>query len=132
MQITAITVWQRDLPLAEPYWLSGGRLRFDRLDATFVRIDTDTGLSGWGEGTPWGETYLPAHGPGIRAGIQTMAPALLGLDPRNLNHVDRAMDLALPGRLQACRWLRYWAGPIPPRCRSHPRSLPESPRKCWP
>ena len=68
MKITGITVWQHDLPLAAPYWLSGGRLRFDRLDATFVRIDTDVGISGWGEGTPWGETYLPAHGPGIRAG----------------------------------------------------------------
>ena len=101
MKITGITVWQHDLPLAAPYWLSGGRLRFDRLDATFVRIDTDVGISGWGEGTPWGETYLPAHGPGIRAGIQTMAAALLGQDPRNLNHIDRAMDLALPGHLYA-------------------------------
>ena len=101
MKITRITVWQKDLPLAEPYWLSGGRLRFDKLDATFVRIDTDEGLSGWGEGTPWGETYLPAHGPGIRAGIQTLTPALIGQDPRKLNHIDRAMDLALPGHLYA-------------------------------
>ena len=101
MKITKIAVWQRDLPLAEPYWLSGGRLRFDKLDATFVRVDTDEGVSGWGEGTPWGETYLPAHGPGIRAGIQTMAAALIGQDPRNLGHIDRAMDLALPGHLYA-------------------------------
>lgn len=101
MKITAITVWQKDLPLAEPYWLSGGRLRFDKLDATFVRVDTNTGISGWGEGTPWGETYLPAHGPGIRAGIETMATALLGQDPRNLNHIDRTLDLALPGHLYA-------------------------------
>ncbi|MEM9140697.1 MAG: mandelate racemase, partial [Pseudomonadota bacterium] len=101
MKITAITVWQRDLPLAEPYYLSGGRLRFDTLDATFVRIDTYQGITGWAEGTPWGETYLPAHGPGIRAGIQTLAPALLGLDPRAMNHVDRALDLALPGHLYA-------------------------------
>ncbi|MEM7317454.1 MAG: enolase C-terminal domain-like protein [Pseudomonadota bacterium] len=99
MIITGITVWQRDLPLAEPYWLSGGRLRFDSLDATFVRIETDAGLTGWGEGTPWGETYLPAHGPGIRAGIQTLAPALLGQNPRHINHIERAMDLALPGHL---------------------------------
>ncbi|MFK7945655.1 MAG: mandelate racemase/muconate lactonizing enzyme family protein [Paracoccaceae bacterium] len=99
MKITSITVWQRDLPLSEPYWLSGGRLRFDKLDATFVRLETDAGISGWGEGTPWGETYLPAHGPGIRAGVETLAPMLLGMDPRNLNHVDRALDLALPGHL---------------------------------
>ena len=101
MKITTITVWQHDLPLAEPYYLSGGRLRFDTLDATFVRIETDAGITGWGEGTPWGETYLPAHGPGIRAGIQTIAKTLIGMDPRNLNHIDRAMDLALPGHLYA-------------------------------
>jgi len=97
MKITRLTVWQINLPLNEPYWLSGGRLRFDGLDSTFLRIDTDAGLSGWGEGCPWGHTYLPAHGPGLRAGIETLAPALLGLDPRSLDHIDRVMDTRLPG-----------------------------------
>ena len=101
MKITRLSVWALDLPLTKPYWLSGGRLRFDMLDATIVRIDTDAGLSGWGEGTPWGHTYVPAHGPGIRAGLETMAPALLGLDPRQVETVERAMDLTLPGHLYA-------------------------------
>ena len=101
MKIVEITVFQADLPLEHPYWLSGGRLRFDVLDATFVRIRTDEGLTGWGEGTPWGHTYVPAHGPGIRAGIETMAPFVLGLDPRRVLDVERAMDLALPGHLYA-------------------------------
>ena len=82
MNIKKISVYHKDLPLAEPYWLSGGRLKFEVLDATFVRIDTDDGMSGWGEGTPWGHTYVPAHGPGIRAGIETLAQALIGVDPR--------------------------------------------------
>jgi len=76
-------------------------LRFDVLDATFVKIETDAGLIGWGEGTPWGHTYVPAHGPGIRAGIETMAPSFMGLDPRKLELVERAMDLSLPGHLYA-------------------------------
>ena len=101
MKITRITVWQKDLPLTKPYWLSGGRLKFEGVDATFVRLDTDVGLSGWGEGTPWGHTYLPAHGPGIRAGIETMAHVLLGQDPRKVEHVERAMDICLPGHLYA-------------------------------
>ncbi len=101
MKITAITVFQRDLPLEHPYWLSGGRLKFETLDATFVKIDTDQGLTGWGEGTPWGHTYVPAHGPGIRAGLETMARFVLGLDPRRVLDVERAMDLALPGHLYA-------------------------------
>jgi L-alanine-DL-glutamate epimerase-like enolase superfamily enzyme len=101
MKITRITVYKTDLPLEHPYWLAGGRLKFENLDATLVRIDTDEGLTGWGEGTPWGHTYVPAHGPGIRAGIETMAPFILGLDPRRVLEIERAMDLALPGHLYA-------------------------------
>jgi L-alanine-DL-glutamate epimerase-like enolase superfamily enzyme len=101
MKITRLTVYQVDLPLEHPYWLSGGRLKFERLDATLLRVDTDAGITGWGEGTPWGHTYVPAHGPGIRAGIETMAPFVLGLDPRRVLDVERAMDLALPGHLYA-------------------------------
>ncbi|MEM6422888.1 MAG: enolase C-terminal domain-like protein, partial [Pseudomonadota bacterium] len=77
------------------------RLRLDGLDATFLRLETDAGLVGWGEGTPWGHTYVAAHGPGIRAGIETMAPAILGFDPRQVGIVERAMDVALPGHLYA-------------------------------
>lgn len=105
MNITRISVFQKTLALAKPYYLSGGRLRFDALDSTFVKIDCDDrtaeGVVGWGEGCPWGHTYLPAHGPGIRAAIETMAPAILGLDPRRTAIVNRAMDLALPGHLYA-------------------------------
>lgn len=101
MKITRISVYQQDLPLEHPYWLSGGRLKFECLDASFVKIETDAGFTGWGEGTPWGHTYVPAHGPGIRAGIETMAPFILGLDPRLVLEVERAMDLALPGHLYA-------------------------------
>ena len=97
MRISGITVWQVDLPLSRPYRLSGGRLLFERLVSTFVRIDTDDGLSGWGEGCPWGHTYLPAHGAGLRAGAELLAPALLGRDPRALDAVNRVMDETLPG-----------------------------------
>ena len=101
MKITSITVYQASLPLEYPYWLSGGRLKFEVLDATLVKLETDEGLIGWGEGTPWGHTYVPAHGPGIRAGIETMAPFLLGLNPQKVLEVERAMDLSLPGHLYA-------------------------------
>ena len=97
MKITRISVYQVDLPLEHPYWLSGGRLKFEVLDATLVKVETDAGLVGWGEGTPWGHTYVPAHGPGI----ETMAPFLMGLDPRQVLQVERAMDTALPGHLYA-------------------------------
>jgi L-alanine-DL-glutamate epimerase-like enolase superfamily enzyme len=100
MRITRITVHQVTLPIeGGGYWLSGGRLFFDKIDSTIVAIDTDEGVRGWGEGCPWGSTYLPAFGKGVRAGIDEIAPHLLGLDPRRLDVIDRAMDLALPGHL---------------------------------
>lgn len=97
MKISAITVWALDLPLVRPYSLSGGRLKVERLDSTIVRLDTEEGFAGWGEGCPWGSTYLPAFARGIRAGVEELAPAVLGLDPRRTDVVYRAMNLALPG-----------------------------------
>ena len=101
MNIGRISLHALGMPLHHPYRLSGGRLLFTELDSTFVRIETDDGLVGWGEGCPWGHTYLPAHGAGIRAAAEVLAPALLGMDPRRLEHVNRAMDLVLPGHLYA-------------------------------
>ena len=97
MKIKKISVYQKDLPLSEPYWLSGGRLKFEVLDATFVKIETDSGHIGWGEGTPWGHTYVPAHGPGIRAGIETIASVLIGMDSRQNERIEYVMDKELPG-----------------------------------
>lgn len=97
MKITDIHVWQLELPLSKPYYLSGGRLKFECLDSTLVRLDTDQGVSGWGESCPWGNTYLPAHGAGARAAISTLAPAVLGRDPRALEDINRAMQCQLPG-----------------------------------
>lgn len=97
MRITKITVWQKEMPLAQPYRLSGGRLAFEKLDGVFVRIETGGGLCGWGEGCPWGHTYLPAHGAGITAAMKILAPALIGKDPRALDSINRTMDAALPG-----------------------------------
>lgn len=97
MKISRISVYQITLPLEHPYRLSGGRLYFDKLDSTIVAIDTDEEIRGWGEGCPWGSTYLPAFARGIRAGIEELAPQLLGLDPRRTDFIYRTMDIALPG-----------------------------------
>ncbi len=102
MRIVRITVYQATLPIeGGGYRLSGGRLFFDKLDSTVVSIEADDGTLGWGEGCPWGATYLPAHGKGLRAGIDEIAPQLLGQDPRRLDVIDRLMDRALPGHLYA-------------------------------
>ena len=57
VRITEIAVYQYTLPLSHPYSLSGCRLHFKELDSTFIRLTTDIGMEGWGEGCPWGSTY---------------------------------------------------------------------------
>ena len=101
MKIVRITVWHKTLSLTHPYSYSGGRLRLDALDSTLVRIDTDEGLAGWGEGCPWGHSYLPAFGGGIRAALELLAPVLIGRDPRDIDVLNRVLDLVLPGHLHA-------------------------------
>lgn len=97
MIITGISVWQKNLPLREPYWLSGGRLKFEALDSTIVRIECSDGTTGWGEGCPWGHTYLPAFGGGIRAALALLAPAVIGECPLDIDRLNRRMDTQLPG-----------------------------------
>ena len=97
MKITRIEVYASHLPYAGgTYRLSGGR-SYDGFDATFARVMTDTGLEGWGESTPFGATYIAAHAGGVRAGLEEVAPAVLGLDPRVPERVNDAMDAALVG-----------------------------------
>lgn len=97
MKVTGISVYRMILPLQHPYSLSGGRLHFDQLDTTLVCLQTDEGVVGWGEGCPWGSTYLPAFAAGLRAGIEELAPVVLGANPLRHDDVNRLMDMALPG-----------------------------------
>ena len=97
MKISRITVYQMDLPLKEgSYKWSGGK-SVDVFDSTVVCVETDAGLTGWGEVCPLGPAYLPAYADGARAGIQQLAPHLLGENPLELEKLNRRMDLALKG-----------------------------------
>lgn len=97
MKIRRISAYQADLPLVEgPYNWSGGNT-VTVFDSTIVRIDTDEGLSGYGEVCPLGPAYLPAYAAGARTGIAEIGPALLGLDPIALGPLNQTMDAALKG-----------------------------------
>jgi L-alanine-DL-glutamate epimerase-like enolase superfamily enzyme len=97
MKIKRISAYQVDLPLAEgPYNWSGGNT-VAVFDSTIVRVDTDGGVSGYGEVCPLGPAYLPAYAEGARTGISELGPALLGMDPTQLGVLNGAMDAALKG-----------------------------------
>jgi L-alanine-DL-glutamate epimerase-like enolase superfamily enzyme len=97
MRITRITAWQVDLPLHEgSYKWSGGK-SVTVFDSTVVAVETDAGITGYGEVCPLGPAYLPAYAAGVRAGLAELAPKLLGEDPTQLGRLNRTMDGALKG-----------------------------------
>jgi L-alanine-DL-glutamate epimerase-like enolase superfamily enzyme len=98
MKITAIRVYQVDLPLIEGrYTWAGGKHFVETFDSTIVEMMTDDGRSGYGENTPLGSAYLPAFALGSRAGIAELAPHLLGQDPTAVGRVNDLMDTLLNG-----------------------------------
>lgn len=96
MKITAVSAYAVDLPLKEGEY-SWGRQSFPSFDSTVTVIDTDEGLQGFGESCPLGPSYMPAFAEGGRAGMALIAPALIGLDPREIDVVSQQMDAALKG-----------------------------------
>src|SRR5687767_10000582 len=97
MQITCVFAHRVDLPLKEGrYSWSGGKF-VEVFDSTIVGIETDAGITGYGEVCPLGPFYLPAYGEGVRAGLRELGPHLIGADPRELGRVNATMDAALKG-----------------------------------
>ena len=97
MKITRIKAFQVDLPLKEGrYSWSNGNF-VEVFDSTVVEIATDEGLLGYAECCPLGSAYLPSFALGVRAGLQELAPHLIGQDPCNLGAINRTMDAALRG-----------------------------------
>jgi L-alanine-DL-glutamate epimerase-like enolase superfamily enzyme len=97
MRIKNISAYRIELPLREgSYKWSGGK-SITLFDSTVVRIDTDAGLTGWGEVCPLGPFYLPAYANGVRCGIEELGPHLLGENPLELGKLNHRMDAALKG-----------------------------------
>jgi len=97
MKITAIRAYQVDLPLKEGrYSWSNGNF-VELFDSTVVEVETDEGITGYGECCPLGSAYLPAYAAGVRSGLAEVAPKVIGMDPRALDVVNRHMDAVLRG-----------------------------------
>lgn len=96
MKITKISTYQVDLPMKEGAYSWGGQ-SFVSFDSTVVIVETDAGISGVGESCPLGPAYLPAFAQGVRAGVEALAPALIGADPRQIDAMYDLMDLHLRG-----------------------------------
>jgi L-alanine-DL-glutamate epimerase-like enolase superfamily enzyme len=95
MEITRISVHQVDVPI-KPATISHERV-VDNFDVTLVRIETDAGVEGWGDSVPWGSNFVAAFARGVRAGVDELAPQLIGRDPRMVGAINDFMDGAMTG-----------------------------------
>src|SRR5678815_3134826 len=86
MNITRILAYRVELPLHEgSYKWSGGK-SVSVFDSTVVAVETDVGITGYGEVCPLGPFYLPAYASGVRAGIIELGPHLIGEDPTPVSY----------------------------------------------
>jgi cis-L-3-hydroxyproline dehydratase len=97
MKIIRIFAHRVELPLHEKTYKWSGGKSVTVFDSTIVGVQTDAGLTGYGEVCPLGPFYLPAYAEGVRSGLRELGPHLLGEDPRQLVKLNRTMDAALKG-----------------------------------
>jgi L-alanine-DL-glutamate epimerase-like enolase superfamily enzyme len=97
MRITGVFAHRVELPLHEgSYKWSGGK-SVTVFDSTIIGVETDSGLTGWGEVCPLGPAYLPSYAEGVRAGLREIGPSLIGEDPLAIEQINRRMDVLLKG-----------------------------------
>ncbi|MDH3494665.1 MAG: mandelate racemase, partial [Acidobacteriota bacterium] len=97
MKIKTIRVYQVDLPLKEGRYTWSDGNYVEVFDSTVVAVETDEGITGYGECCPLGSSYLPSYARGVREGLKEIGPALIGTDPTQLGLVNQIMDRSLRG-----------------------------------
>jgi L-alanine-DL-glutamate epimerase-like enolase superfamily enzyme len=97
MKIVALRAYRVELPLVETNYRWSGGKSVTLFDSTIVAVETDAGLTGYGECCPLGPFYLPAYADGVRAGLLELGPHVIGADPTQLLRLNRTMDRALQG-----------------------------------
>ncbi len=96
MKITRISVYQVDVPI-KPATISHDRV-MAAFDVTMARIETDAGIEGWGDSVPWGSNFVAAFAKGVRAGLDELAPKLIGRDPRMVGAINELLDFEMTGQ----------------------------------
>lgn len=98
MKITGIKLYHYDWVSIEPegFMLSGGR-GCTTIPGRVLEIETDEGITGWGDESPWGGQYLEMFTDAIKPGLDMIAPALIGKDPCRIGDIYYTMDKTLLG-----------------------------------
>ncbi|NDW47787.1 mandelate racemase/muconate lactonizing enzyme family protein [Ruegeria sp. PrR005] len=94
-RITRISLWHLPLTSHTAYYMADGKT-CDTVETVVLALDTDTGLTGWGEVCPIPH-YLPAYARGVAPALTELAPVLLGADPVGPEALMATADRHLPG-----------------------------------
>lgn len=95
MKITKLSLWHVPLTSHETYYMADGKT-CDTVETVILRIDTDAGISGWGEVCPIPH-YLPAYARGVAPAMAELAPVLIGADPMGADALTAKADGWLMG-----------------------------------
>lgn len=79
MKIKRLSLWHVPLTSHTAYYMAEGKT-CDTVETAVLCIETDTGLTGWGEVCPIPH-YLPAYARGVGPALSELAPVILGADP---------------------------------------------------
>lgn len=97
MKIEKIAAYTAELRYAgKAYKFSLGR-SYSSFTTTIVVLETDAGVSGYGEACPCGPAYMPAYAQGLVPALEQLAPDLIGQDPLPTAQVLRTMNASLNG-----------------------------------
>lgn len=94
MKITAVTAKKISVPLKKPFTISLGTITSS--ETVFLKLDTDSGITGYGEGCGIGFVTGETSDTVLGA-IKLFETFLLGRDPRAIEHIHCDMDKTLVG-----------------------------------
>ncbi|WP_297767749.1 enolase C-terminal domain-like protein [uncultured Roseovarius sp.] len=98
-RITRLRLWYLPLTSHTAYYMADGKT-CDTVETVVIALDTDAGLTGWGEVCPIPH-YLPAYARGVAPALQELAPVILGGDPVGAEALMAKADAFLPGHVYA-------------------------------
>ncbi len=99
MKVNRLTLWSVDLASHETYYMAEGKT-CSTVQTLVLRLETDTGLKGWGEVCPIPH-YLAVHAKGVPSALAEMAPEILGITPAGIDAPMRKLDGFLLGHPHA-------------------------------
>lgn len=94
-RISGLTLWRVPLTSLATYYMAAGKT-CDTVDSMVLRIDTEEGVSGWGEVCPIPH-YLPAYAKGIAPALEELSSVLIGANPIGVEALMKSCKAYLLG-----------------------------------